>query len=105
MILLVPSKRETFGLIINEIRRFNRDNVLIVVNNEGGLPEQIKDTYDGLIVNLDNIEESANKIKKFFEKKYIRSMNQNSQLRLQNDYDLEQNFYNFFKKVLGDNFE
>ena len=105
MILLVPSKRETFGLIINEIRRFNTDIVLIVVNNEGGLPEQIKDTYDGLIVNLDNIEESANKIKKFFEKKYIRSMNKNSKLRLQNDYDLEQNFYNFFKKVLGDNFE
>ena len=55
MILLVPSEREIFGLIINEMRRFNKDNVLIVANDRGGLHEQINDGIDGILVDLEDL--------------------------------------------------
>ena len=104
LILLVPSEREIFGLIINEIRRFNKDNVLIVANNRGGLREQINDGRDGLLVDLDNIDSSAYKIKQYFNDKTIKSMNIESQKNLNNNYNLERNFDNFFKAILGDNY-
>ena len=104
MILLIPSEREIFGLIINEMRRFNKDNVLIVANDRGGLHEQINDGIDGLLVDLNNIEESANKVSKYFDIKTIKDMNAKSQENLKNNYDLEKNFNEFFKQVLGDDY-
>lgn len=105
MILLVPSEREVFGLVINEMRRFNKDNVLIVANDRGGLHEQINDGIDGVLVDLNNIDGSANKIQKYFDKEMLRKMNIESQKNLKDNYDLEKNFDVFFKKVLGDNYE
>ena len=105
MILLVPSEREIFGLVINEMRRFNKNNVLIVANDRGGLHEQISDGIDGVLVDLNDIDGSANKIRKYFDEKTIRKMNVESQKKLKNNYDLEKNFDAFFKKVLGDNYE
>ncbi len=105
MILLIPSEREIFGLIINEMRRFNKDNVLIVANDRGGLHEQINDGIDGILVNLDDIDSSVNKIRKYFDNESVRKMNLESQKNLKNNYDLEKNFVIFFKKVLGDNYE
>ena len=105
MILLIPSEREIFGLIINEMRRFNKDNVLIVANDRGGLHEQINDGIDGILVNLDDIDSSVNKIRKYFDNESVRKVNLESQKNLKNNYDLEKNFVIFFKKVLGDNYE
>ena len=105
IILLIPSEREVFGLIINEIRRFNKDNVLIVANDRGGLHEQISDGIDGILVDLNNINNSANKIKKYLDDEVVKKMNIESQKKLRNNYDLEKNFDIFFMKVLGDNYE
>lgn len=105
MILLVPSEKETFGLVINEIRRFNKDNVLIVANDRGGLHEQINDAINGILVNLDDIDNSANKIKKYLDVEIIKKMNFESQKKLKNNYNLEKNFDMFFRKVLGDDYE
>ena len=96
MILLVPSEREVFGLVINEMRRFNKDNVLIVANDRGGLHEQINDGIDGVLVDLNNIDGSANKIQKYFDKEMLRKMNIESQKNLKDNYDLEKNFDVFF---------
>ena len=104
MILLVPSEREIFGLVINEMRRFNKDNVLIA-NDRGGLHEQISDGIDGVLVDLNDIDSSANKIRKYFDKETLRKMNIESQKNLKDNYDLEKNFDVFLKKVLGDNYE
>lgn len=105
MILLIPSEREIFGLIINEMRRFNKDNVLIVANDCGGLHEQIRDGIDGVLVDLNDIDSSANKIRKYFDEETIKKMNFESQKKLINNYNLEKNFDLFFKKVLGDEYE
>lgn len=105
MILLIPSEREIFGLIINEMRRFNKDNVLIVANDRGGLHEQIRDGIDGVLVDLNDIDSSANKIRKYFDEETIKMMNFESQKKLINNYNLEKNFDLFFKKVLGDEYE
>lgn len=105
MILLVPSEREIFGLVINEMRRFNKDNVLIVANDRGGLHEQISDGIDGVLVDLNDIDSSANKIRKYFDKETLRKMNIESQKNLKDNYDLEKNFDVFLKRVLGDNYE
>lgn len=105
MILLIPSEREIFGLIINEMRRFNKDNVLIVANDRGGLHEQISDGIDGVLVDLNDIDSSANKIRKYFDEETIKKMNFESQKKLNNNYNLEKNFDLFFKKVLGDEYE
>lgn len=105
MILLVPSEKETFGLVINEIRKFNKDNVLIVVNDRGGLHEQINDGINGILVDLDDIDGSANKIKKYLDAEIIKKMNFESQKKLKNNYNLKKNFDIFFRKVLGDDYE
>ena len=105
MILLVPSEKETFGLVINEIRKFNKDNVLIVANDRGGLHEQINDGINGILVDLDDIDGSANKIKKYLDAEIIKKMNFESQKKLKNNYNLKKNFDIFFRKVLGDDYE
>lgn len=105
MIMLIPSEREIFGLVINEIRRFNKDNVLIVANKRGGLVEQINDGVDGILVDLDNIAEASIKIKKYFNDADIKKLNNAGQKRLSKDYNLINNFDLFFKRILGDDYE
>ena len=105
MILLVPSEREIFGLVINEMRRFNKNNVLIVANDRGGLHEQITDGVDGVLVDLDDIDNSALKVKKYFNSYMIANMNIASQNKLNKNYNLEKNFNNFFKEVLGNDYK
>lgn len=105
MIMLIPSEREIFGLIINEMRRFKKDNVLIVANDRGGLHEQIKDLEDGILVDLNDIECSTQKILEHFNEEEMIRFNKNAQKRLENDYNLIQNFDYFFRKVLGDDYE
>lgn len=89
MILLIPSKKEIVGLIINEVRKMNKDNVLIVANDIGGMHEQIDDGKDGILVDLNKIEESAKKILKYFDAFYMKQFNKNSQERLKRQYDFE----------------
>lgn len=105
MIVLIPSEREIFGLVINEMRRFNKDNVLVVANKRGGLVEQINDGVDGILVDLDNIDEASIKIKKYFNEVDIKKLNNAGQKRLNKDYDLINNFDLFFKRILGDDYE
>ena len=99
MILLIPSKKEIFGLIVNQVRKLNKNNILIVANDIGGLHEQIQDKKDGLLVDLDKLEESAKKISKYFNSKTIKEFNKESQLKLSDIYDFEKictQFLDFF---------
>lgn len=105
MIMLIPSEREIFGLVINEMRRFNKKNVLIVANNRGGLTEQITDGVDGILVDLDSIDDSAEKILKYFDDDIMKKINEEGQKRLLKDYNLLENFNKFFKNVLGEYYE
>lgn len=105
MILLIPSEREIFGLVINEMRRFNKSNVLIVANDRGGLHEQIDDCNNGLLVDLNYIEKSADKIKKYFNINTIKKFNKKGQETLSERYDLKKNFNEFFKLIMGDEYE
>lgn len=105
MILLIPSTKEIVGLIINEIRKMNRENVLIVANDIGGMREQINDGVDGVKVDLTNIEESASKIKKYFNDYDIKRINKNAQERLIKQYDFEKICDEFLIKILGDKYE
>ena len=101
MIMLIPSKKEIFGLIINQVRRLNKNNILIVANDIGGLHEQINDCNDGILVNLDNIDESANKIQRYFNKGYLKAFNEKSQQKLNDFYNFEKicfHFLEFFMK-------
>lgn len=100
IICLIPSKIEIMGLIINEVRRLNKDDILIVANDVNGLNEQITDQYDGLLVDLNNIKESANKIKKFFEGNFMKMFNENSQRTLAHKYNIEKNMKNFLEKIM-----
>lgn len=102
MIMLIPSKKEIFGLIINQVRRLHKNNILIVANDIGGLHEQISDSNDGLLVDLDNIDESANKIRKYFDKDHLIIFNEKSQQKLNDSYNFEKicfHFLEFFAKL------
>lgn len=101
LIVLVPSKVEIFGLIINEVRKYNKDNVLIVANNTGGLIEQIQDGVDGLLVDLNDIKASSQKIREFLNANKIKSINKQSQITLKNRYNFKKIFDGFMKKILG----
>lgn len=100
IILLIPSKKEIMGLVINEVRKLNKDNIIIVANNIDGLKEQINDTYDGLLVNLNDIKESSQKIKNFLHNDMIIKMNNESQNTLKSQYDFYKNFSEFMNKLL-----
>lgn len=102
MIMLIPSKKEIFGLIINQVRRLNKNNVLIVANDIGGLHEQIDDVNDGILVDLENIDKSSAKIQKYFDKKHLIMFNRKSQRKLNDFYNFEkicQDFLEFFKNI------
>ena len=101
IILVVPSKREIAGLIINEIRKFNKDNILLVSNNIDGLKEQIEDGVDGILVDLDNIDASSEKIKNNIDN--IAIMNKNAQKTLHERYDFEKNLEIFLIELLNIN--
>ena len=88
------------GLVINEVRKLNKDNILIVANDIDGLKEQINDTYDGLLVDLNNIKESSKKIKKYLHNDMIIKMNNESQNTLKKKYDFYNNFSNFMNILL-----
>ena len=99
IIMLIPSKKEIFGLIVNQVRKLNKDNILIVANDIGGLHEQIEDGEDGVLVNLENLEESANKISRSFNSETIKRFNKKSQKKLNDIYNFEiicANFLEFF---------
>lgn len=100
LIVLVPSKAEIFGLIINETRKLNRDNILIVSNKTGGLTEQINDGVDGLLIDINNIEESALKINQYLNLHTIKKMNEQSQIALNIKYNFELIFENFINKLI-----
>lgn len=105
IILLIPSKKEIAGLIINEIRKINKSNILLVANDIDGLNEQIEDTKDGILINMDNLEESALKIKKYFNSEDITRINNNSLITLKNKYDFEKICNDFLKELIGDIYE
>ena len=102
IILVIPSKRETVGLIINEVRKLNKNNILIVANNIQSFADQIDDEKDGLLVNVDDCKKSALKIRKFLNKKSINIMNIYSQKRLERDFNLRKNMEIFLRKILGE---
>lgn len=105
IILVIPSKKEIMGLIINEIRKLNKDNILIVSNNIDGLKEQITDKYDGLLIDISNIESSKNKVLEFFNQEKMSFLNHNAQITLKTKYDFLKNSNDFINEMLGDTYE
>lgn len=103
IICLIPSKEEIMGLIVNEVRKLNKNNILIVANNIGGLKEQIKSGYDGVLVNLNNLDESVKTIKKYFKEVEMKRIANNSQKTLRNKYDFSKTMENFLKDVIIQN--
>ena len=101
MICLVPSKKEIQGLIINEVRSLNKDNILIVANKINGLKAQIIDGFDGVLVDLDDIKSSALKIKKYFNTKMMSILNNNSQQTIKTKFDLVNNIRTFLNTIIN----
>lgn len=100
IIAVIPSKKEIMGLVINVIRKKNKDNILIVANDIDGLKEQINDGVDGVIVDLDDIHGSSKKIKKYFNEETMKQMNKESQKILKTKYNFYKNFNNFIDELL-----
>lgn len=100
IIMLIPSKKEIMGLVFNEVRKFNKGNILIVANNIDGIKEQVTDGLDGLLVDLNNIEQSAAKVKRYFNERDMQRINKNAQNRIKRDYNYEKNCMNFIKEIL-----
>lgn len=96
LICLVPSKKEIMGLIVNEVRKINRDNILVVANNVDGLKEQINDGLDGVLVDLDDLIASKNKINYYFSLNKMKKMRENGLKIIEEKYDIIKNV----KKVL-----
>ena len=103
IICLVPSKKEIMGLIVNEVRKLKRDNILIVANNIGGLKEQIKSGVDGVLVDLNNLEESKNTILKYFNNEDIKRICDNGYKVLTTKYDFYKIANKFLDKMIGEN--
>ncbi len=105
LVMLIPSKEEIVGLIVNETRKLNKANVLVVANDIGGLHEQIADGRDGVLVDLEDISGAADKISKYLDKDKIRDMNTLSQARLKEMYDFEKICTVFLRTLLGGKYD
>ena len=105
LVTLIPSKKEIVGLIVNETRKLNKANVLVVANDIGGLHEQIADGRDGVLVDLEDISGAADKISKYLDKDKIRDMNTLSQARLKEMYDFEKICTVFLRTLLGGKYD
>ena len=101
IIVLVPSLREPMGLIVNEVRRLNKDNILLVANDTDGLKEQIQDKDNGLLIDINNLKYSAEKIKKYFNNKSMKSFSLNSQKILVKNYNMNKNMETFLTYLIG----
>ena len=100
IICLIPSKEEIMGLIVNEVRKINNERILIVANKKGGLVEQIKDTYDGILVDLNDLEKSKDKIEKYFNEDDMKRMTINSNKTLKEKYDFYKNAKIFIEDII-----
>ena len=100
IICLVPSKEEIMGLIINEVRKLKKKNILIVANDIGGLKEQIITGYDGVLVDLNDLNKSKEIILKYFNKKDIRRMSINSQKTLKEKYNFNKISKEFIEDII-----
>jgi glycosyltransferase involved in cell wall biosynthesis len=101
IIVLIPSLREPVGIIINEVRSLNRNNILITANNIDGISEQIDDEQNGVLIDINNFEMSEQKIKNNFNSNSMKSMNNNSQIKLKQQYDLEKNCLAFLSAIMN----
>ncbi len=100
IIFILPSIKETSGLEINEIRKLNKENILLVSNNIEALKEQIDDGINGILIDIDNIENSASRILKYFNDDDMKIMAHNSYQKLNNCFDFEKTMSKFLKKLL-----
>lgn len=101
IIMLIPSKKEIAGLLVNEIRKMNKNNILLVANDIDGIKEQIDDGVDGVLVDLNNLKKAAIKIKKYYNKECMKKLNQKSQETLHTKYDFERTCDDFLENVLN----
>ena len=85
---------------INEIRKLNKENILLVSNNIEALKEQIDDGINGILIDIDNIENSASRILKYFNDDDMKIMAHNSYQKLNNCFDFEKTMSKFLKKLL-----
>lgn len=65
-----------------------------------GIHEQINDGIDGVLVDLNNLDDASKKIKKYFNNQKMKKMNEMSQKRLQEEYDFEKICEEFIFKFL-----
>lgn len=100
LIILVPSKKEPMGLIINEIRKLNKENLMIVANNITGLREQINDGIDGILINVDDVQQSVVKIKKYFNEANMKQLAVQGYKTVEEKYNFEKIFQEFFNRIL-----
>lgn len=101
IVLLVPSEKEIAGLVVNEIRKFNKKNVLLVVNNIDGLKEQVTDGKDAILIDINNIEETADKIRSNLNKRNILKLRKGALDTLNTKYNFEKNFEMFINFLLN----
>lgn len=105
IILIVPSLKEIAGLVVNEIRKMNKKNVLLVANDIDGIKEMIDDGIDGTLVDLNNLEDSKVKILNCFNNTYMEKIRKGALKRLKKDYDFEKNCKMFLETLIGGTYE
>ena len=88
------------GLIINEVRKLNKDNIMIVSNNTGGLKEQITSTYDGILINTNNLTKAKDLILKYFTDTDIKRMSINGYNTLTQKYDFSKTVKEFIEEII-----
>jgi glycosyltransferase involved in cell wall biosynthesis len=102
--VIVPSIAETMGLIINEIRVLDKDNIAIVANNTNGLAEQIENNIDGFLIECTdaNLEKNAKFLKDLLlgDSVHIKQVKKAGIVRVEKDYDLLKNVQHFLATVL-----
>jgi len=97
MVMYIPSNKEPFGLLVEEARMVDNNDVLVVANSVDGLVEQIEDGINGLLVDSYKENEVVKKILDFDNSKKIKELSEGGKRVLRKKYNLRKNL----KKGLG----
>ena len=101
-VFVFPTKNETFGLVLLEAMQ---QSIPIIASEEGGIPDIIKDGYNGLIVNKDNSRELATAIKTMLDNpEFAHNLGKNGREHFLKFYTLgkwEECLNSVFQSVMG----
>lgn len=99
--LLLPSKSEGLGMVLLESNACGKP---VIATNVGGIPEIVKDGYNGYVIDYGNVNKFKNRIIQLIENKKLRKKMGHNGLKLSKNFTWDKcanTVYKIYKDILN----